>query len=403
MSINRPSTIGTGDHIEVSPYTSARDAFGRSRVSQPYTNFDTKFLYDKLPLLWDESVTGGTSTHDATNACVNLVVTTSGHSVIRQTKARFNYKSGKSQLYLFTGVIGTPTTNVIRRVGCFDADNGLFFELNDSTLYVVVRKSGVDTKVAQSAWNVEKLNGTDWHGITLDMTKAQIFVIDFQWLGVGDVRFGVFVDGECHYCHMSHTANTNDSVYMSTPNLPIRYEITSTGGSATLKQICSSCISEGTLDKHMSSAESTPVFINANSTSERYAVLGIRLKSTHLPATVYVDNLNVLTATNDSLRYTLSLNPTVSGTFTYNDITNSYVQIAVSSGGNPSLEVLTNVGTKIQEGYVSNALRIADIGIEELLFLGSTISGVRDELVLSVTPLAANADVYGSISWKELI
>lgn len=403
MSINRTSTIGVGDHLEIAPYQCVGDAFGRFRISQPYTNFDTKFLYDKLPLLWDEEVVGGTSTHDADNACINMSVTASGHSVIRQTKTRFNYKSGKSQLYLFTGVLGTPTANIVRRIGCFDANNGLFFELNGSTLYTVIRKSGVDTKTAQSSWNIEKLDGTEWNNISLDLTKAQIFVIDFQWLGVGDIRFGFFIDGKLHYVHKAHGANTLDAVYMETPNLPIRYEITSTGGSATLKQICSSCMSEGSLDKHISRSESTPTFINANSTTERYAVIGIRLKSTHLDASVYTDNFNVLTATNDSLRYTVSLNPTVSGTFTFNDIPNSYVQVAFGSGGNPSLEVLTDVGTKLQEGYVSNALRMADVGIEELLFLGSTISGVRDTIVLSVTPLAANADVYGSLAWKELV
>ena len=105
MSNNRTSTIGVGDHLEISPHMSSADAFGRLRVSEPYTNFDTKFLYDKVPLLWDESVIGGTSTHDATNACIDMSVTASCHSVIRQTKSRFNYKSGKSQLNDVTNTI----------------------------------------------------------------------------------------------------------------------------------------------------------------------------------------------------------------------------------------------------------------------------------------------------------
>ena len=124
--MNRESKLGAGDYISIEPNLATRDSFGHLRVSQPYTNFDSKFLYDKLPLLWDEAVTGGSSTHDPDNACINLTVSANGHSVIRQTKQRFNYKSCKSQLFLFTGVLGAGVSQTVKRVGAFDDDNGLF-------------------------------------------------------------------------------------------------------------------------------------------------------------------------------------------------------------------------------------------------------------------------------------
>ena len=66
-----------------------------------------------------------------------------------------------------------------------------------------------------------------------------------QWLGVGRVRVGFNINGVIYYAHYFNNANNLGSVYMSTPNLPVRYEVSSTGGSVTLDQICCTVQSEG--------------------------------------------------------------------------------------------------------------------------------------------------------------
>lgn len=91
------------------------DAFGRMRVADPNTLFDSKMLWDKQPLIWDEEITNGsgnaTSTHSVTDSRVRMHVE-AGDTIIRQTFMRFNYQPGKSQQAMFTGVIGVDLASI---------------------------------------------------------------------------------------------------------------------------------------------------------------------------------------------------------------------------------------------------------------------------------------------------
>jgi len=230
------------------------DAFERLRVSTPQSLHDWKSIHDRGAEFWNESTTGGgTITYNAAKSQVDLAVgTTSGDEAIRQTTRYYPYFPGKSQLVILTGVPGEGKANVRKRGGLFDDLNGLFFEFDGLDVNVVRRTdtsgSAVDNKIAQADWNIDTLDGNGKSGILLDASKTNIFMIDFQWLGVGAVRFGVDVDGVAVYCHQINNANTLDVAYMSTGSLPVRYEITNTGTAAsgsTMSEICSSVASEG--------------------------------------------------------------------------------------------------------------------------------------------------------------
>ena len=397
VSASNPLPITTSDGPML-------DAFGRIRMSQPSTLFDIKQLYDKQPLLYDEVITNNstnaTSTHSTTDAATTMHVE-NNDTIIRQSKMRYNYQPGKSQLVLLTGVLGSGVASTVKRIGLFDTNNGLFFELDGSTLSIVVRKNGSDTKVSQSSWNVDKLDGTGASGVTLDLSKAQIFVIDFEWLGVGRVRFGFNIDGVTYICHVANHANSVTSVYMSTPNLPIRYEISSTGGTADLDHICTSVISEGGFEpKGILRSHSTgSTHIDADAIGTSYAILGIKLKSTHLDATVIPLNVSVVSETNDDFRWGIAMNPVVSGVFTYSDITNSSCQVATGATAN----VIGDQGIVFTQGFASiEALSVVS-EINNAIHIGSSITGSPDELVLFVTPLSANADIQAALNWREVL
>src|SRR6056300_1581237 len=234
-----PTVIGGGDG------STAYDAFGRLRVSNPLTIFDSKNVMSKNNL-FDESLTGsGTVTYSSNKSTVNLNVTTaSGDKVIRQSKRVMSYQPGKSLLNLNTFVMNAQETGLEQRVGMFDANNGIFFE-DTGTGYQIVRRtytsgSAVDTAVGQASWNGDKLDGSGEY--TLDPTKASILFMDFEWLGMGAVRVGFVIDGKFITAHTFLNANNLDTTYMQTANLPIRYEIETTGtisGAAVLEQVCS--------------------------------------------------------------------------------------------------------------------------------------------------------------------
>lgn len=230
------------------------DAFSRLRVSEVETLFDSQQEYG-LPVYSWNSVTanGGAVAHQSARSSSFLNTTTaSGSRALIQSRTYFRYQPGKSQFVLLTGVFGNVSTNNVHRAGQFDDANGVFLQITSAGPSLVRRTSTsgsvVDNTVLQAAWNVDPMNGSGPSGVTLDFSKTQILVIDYQWLGVGRIRVGFDVDGVLYYVHYFKHANILSVVYSQTPNLPIRYENLNTGAAAagsTLEAICSSVMSEG--------------------------------------------------------------------------------------------------------------------------------------------------------------
>jgi len=375
----------------------------------PTTLFDSKQIHDNLHLLWDDQeVSGGstTSTHSTATASSTLAVaaTTAGKRV-RQTFMCFNYQPAKSQLVFMTGTLGETGggAGITRAMGIFNDNNGIFFRDNEGTVEAVIRSkatgSVVDNNITQENWNLDKLNGKGTSGVTLAPAQSQIMVVDFEWLGVGRVRVGFVVDGLIIYVHEFNHANISAGVYMSTPNLPLRYEIENdgTGVASNLECICASVISEGGQQKNGVLRHTDSGAISSLSTAGKYAVMGIRLKSTATCAAVDLETLSLLSSsTNDMAHWSLILNPTVAGTFTYADQTNSTVQIATGSASN----TITN-GTEIDGGYFTTDFPAATV-IQNALRLGASIAGTVDEIVLMVRPVTNNITVEASLTWREL-
>jgi hypothetical protein len=222
------------------------DAFDRLRVSNPVGLFESTQTYDTQTLVWNtDLVGGGTVTFLPNESASALTVAASGDSVVRQSKDYLRYQPGKSQLIFATFCFKAGDPNVRKRVGYFDTRNGIYLEEIDGTLAWVIRSytSGavVEERVAQANWNIDTFAG-------LDSTQAQILIIDLEWLGVGRVRVGFVIDGIIIYVHEFLHANVTSTVYMTSAQLPMRYEIEATGafaGGNTLEQICCSVISEG--------------------------------------------------------------------------------------------------------------------------------------------------------------
>lgn len=397
------------------------DAFGRLRVSEPFTLFQSKLVGgDDSPLFWDEQLESGggitATTPTAAKPYIDFASTLNVAGVFtRQTFRRFNYQPGKGQLILMTGVLNLSGggTGVERRIGYFDDDNGLFFEDDAGAIGVTVRSNDtgtpVDTTVTQANWNLDTLDGDDDSenpsGLTVDFSKAQIFVIDFQWLSVGRIRFGVEIMGLPTYVHQVLDANVQPTPYMSTPNLPVRYQMITTGVSpaSSMRTICSGVVSEAGQDPTgATQSHATIQHVNANTADELYAIVGIRLKSTALGCDVTPVGISLLSETKDDFEWQLIFNPTVANAFDYTDKTNSCVQVATGSIANPSVNTVSG-GTVIERGFLeaSGAARIT--GRLNSLKLGSKIDGTRDTLVLVGRPLSSNADVQGALIWREII
>jgi hypothetical protein len=405
------------------------DAFGRWRVSNPVTLFDSKNIFDddglasnveNQTLFYDNAETsgGGTgTTYNANQASQTLTVgaTTAGTRV-RQTKMRFNYQPGKSQLVLLTFNMDGAAAGITKREGIFDDSNGLYLELDGTTAVNLVRRtfvtgSAVNNKVAQADWNLDTMDGTGTSGVTLDWTKTQIMFLDFEWLGVGRVRMGFVIDGAIYYAHQFLNTNSLDKVYMSTPNLPLRSEINNdgTGAADTITQICSTVISEGGSEDlgitRYASTAGTHLDMAAENTI--YAILGIRLKAEYIGATIKILNTALqLHTANHECEWILKFNPAVANAFTYADQTNSAVQIAKGGATNTVTGGTDMAGGFIQSGgNAAGSNGSADKGIDSALKLGALVDGTVDEIVLCARPIAGSTDVdiEGSMTWRELV
>lgn len=384
------------------------DAFARLRVSNPFTLFDGALRYRDDPFKWSQSTSGGGSsiTFNTDTSTITMNCTGAG-TCVRESKRVFSYQPGKSLLTMATFVMHTPTVGVRQRVGFFGAQNGVYLEANDAVLYMVIRKytGGIvddnSEKVSQANWNGDKLNGTGPSGITLNVSKAQIWWCDIEWLGVGSVRCGFIIGGQFIVCHTFHHANILSLVYMTTATLPVRYELTVVEeGIATMQAICSTVISEGGyVNRSLPRAVGTSL-IGKNLTDTVYRPLVcVRLKSTNLDAVVVPSKFEVYGLQQAAFAYRIILNPTLTNDNWTSAGTDSSVEYDISATALAG-------GTVIDQGIFvgSNKGGSATITGTEVDFaqqLGRTLAGVSDIWCLAAIATTNNDDAVGVVSWQE--
>lgn len=402
----------TGSAVPVSIGGTNTDAFGRVRVSQPYTLFDSQNRYAIDNQFDTSTATGGSTTYLPNEASVRMDVTTSsGSEVVRQSYRCMPYQPGKGLLCLATFVMNSPKTGLRQRVGYFGTQNGVFIQQNDSTVSFVLRSyisgSVSDARtVNQADWNGDKLDGTGDSGYTLDLTKAQILWVDFEWLGVGSVRCGFIINGEYIVCHTFENANDITSVYMTTAVLPVRYEITNTAATASassLKQICSSVVSEGgyeqTSIEHVARRTTTRTTISTTFVP----LVSIRLASTALNAVVLPAKFNVMpTSTGDDFEVILAKNCTGLTSASW---------AAVASDANVEMDTSATamtLGTIVDIQYVKSTNQSSGTinqtaGYNWDLQLGSSLTGTSDIYTLGIRVLSGSAGAaIGSLTFYDL-
>jgi len=392
-----------------------RDAFGRLRVSEVYSQMDLKQINDALPLFYDTELIGdGTATWSKELASSLLETSAEGDAVIKQTFQRGNYQSGKGQQIFITFAHFQPETNITKRVGYFSSNtttpfnsnlDGVFIESGSDGIKAVVYRNGVVIDEAlQEDWD-DALDGSGDSGFLIDWEQTQICLISFEWLGVGSMDIAFVIDGLIINAVRFKHANNIGDVYMSSPNQPVRYEIRQTGvGSGSLKQICASVGSEGSLNEigKILSVNTASTPLAASTAGTTYAAIGIRLKAAQVGTQVDILDFNALVTTNTDGYWSAILNPSVAGTFTYSDVTNSSIQRALGATANT-----VTGGTVLSSGYIKASGIGQNIGanisgeIINAIRLGQKINGVVDTIVFCFTPLSNTASIYSSLSWRE--
>ena len=393
------------------------DAFGRKRISGATTVFDNTFQYGLNDLVWFQEASGtGSITHQPDKSAVELEVTT-GDGDLRalQSKKYHRYEPGKSQLIMMSFVLGEGEENCEKTVGYGDKENGIFFQQNgeDYSVFIRSKASGTvaENTISQEDWNIDVMDGTGASGIDFDGTKAQLLIIDLEWLSVGRVRVGFARAGKIYYVHEFKHTNIIDSPYMSTANLPIRYEIKNDGTTDTntsMDAICCTVISEGGQE-----FANTYPFSISNGTDQiavgdRQPILSIRPRGTFNSITNRIELLfrqaEVVAQGNDAF-VEIVYNGTLSiaeGTVDWNDVDtdNSSVEYNVNADGITG-GIVIDTFTAVSGGGQSRSLSRQEI-TSKLPLVVDIEGNNPTPLSIVVTAYASTADVSGTLTWDEV-
>lgn len=388
------------------------DLFGNLKTSTSFTLLDISHIFDKNYLMMDELVTGGTSTYN--QAAIDMSVTTAGHSVIRQSRIYSPYQPGKALVIRLTGVLnsGSNASSVTSRLGYFDHANGLFFEYANQTMYVVERNNSVDTRVAQTNWNVDTLNGSGVSGVTVGFNYNIIYNIEFVYLGSGNAKLGVYYDGIFHVAHIFHHTDITYS-YLATPNLPVRYEITSTGGAGSMICSCASIQSNGgynLIGFSFSGGMTTTGKIV--STSDLNYMMSIRL-ATNQRKLVKLKTINIFCTTSSNAAYELfrcyskTSSPITWTSYVAADV-NSAIEYDITAPVN-SFDPISTDSVLVHRGYFSNNVNTADVNLLDPsapLYITSGINTptyATDYYILCVRDYDGGSHTYyASLNWIEM-
>jgi hypothetical protein len=399
-------------------HTEQVDSFGRLRVSNPVTLFDSQNRYKLNEKFFSNLIGTGTAVnYIQAQSSANLFVTSNVNDfVARESRFVFNYQPGKSLLTMITFVMNPAKSGLVQRVGYFGTENGYYIQLGSNTspttlfsnVYIVERSNALgtvsETLVAQQNWNGDKLDGTGASGLSLDMTKSQIFFTDLEWLGVGSVRSGVVINGTFINCHTFNHANLVAYTYITTACLPVRYELTNraaTAGTSNLNQICSTVLSEGGYEpKEQLFCQVGPTTSKTLGSTTPVPLISIRLAPGRLDAIAILKQINIaVNSNNDLARWSLVLNGTLSSGTSWGahaDSTNVQIDTgsAAISGGRV-IEVgfaqTGSLNTILQDSFFE-----AQIG-------RNSFTETSDIITLAAAACTSNPGIFYSLAWAELI
>lgn len=417
VTVAIPSGTNNIGDVDIANFpTTAKDAFGRLKVSSPVALFDNASEYGNNTYFWESLVSGGSITAIPNQNAIRLSTggTTSGNYAIRQTKQYIRYQPGRSLNVEQSFTMGAAQTNAIARIGYFDDRNGIFLERNGSTINIVRRTyvsgAAVDNSIAQALWNGDKLNGTGTSGFTLDLTKTNIFFVQLQYLGVGRVQVGFVINGEPIVAHEFFNANNLPTVYMSTGSLPIRSEVRNTGvgsGTLTMDTICTSVSTGGTGVERIRYSRSNGS-TGISTTTTLVPLISIRAATLMGGTTgggavtnraqIFPKEVSVA-AVSQIHEYQIVLNGSLTGASWQNNGTLSIADYDISASA-------ISGGTVLSSGYVAASSSVrgsTDFNqLEAILpLVYASLNSTQDIITIAARTVTGNGTAFGAITWDE--
>jgi hypothetical protein len=427
------------------------DSFERLRVSEPRVVFEQNFgavLTSSLTTLWESTATASGTQALTTNLygleLNTLTTATSGYWI--QAYNHIRYAPGVSTIFRATFNFNDLITNVRQRIGMFTdqgtypstAGDGLYLEADGSTVSVVRRSmtvggAGAEERITQVNWNLNKMQGggdiadPTQNIVTLDWTKMQHLVVEFQWLGAGTIRFG-FETGSAGtvWVHEIVSVNALSTTWSRTGSLPVRAEIVSNGvlaqaGKFTI--VNCTVIQEGDVAeyrgwRYFNGNSGATLKVGGVTANTLYPILSLRAASTNdlakrariVPTSLSI-TVAVAATTSTALTVALLMLPTPNTGATFG-VTPAGSVTTVDQAATAGTAV---TGTPIWGVIIPNVIGTYTFDLtgmkDNINVIGYNAAGTVAITGPSVLALAAGplqtagvgASIAASINWKELV
>lgn len=405
-SIQSPITINLP--VEGLPtQDTSKTIYGNTLMSGTEVHFSHSPVFDTGENVWRTvTSTSGQSgiVHLPNESATLLGITNRNNAVlIRESKSSLNYQPDQVNIARFAAVWPALKNNLLVRAGIFDGSDGFYFQSEDNTFSVVrsTTTSGgiVRNIVNQANWNLDTLDGNGPSGITLDLTKIQLFSIEFSWYGVGPAKFGLFIDGKIVYVHSFSSNNLESVPIVGNPDLPLRIQLENEGntsGTSSIKIYGSSLLSIGNQNKVYHPFTAFRDRETRVNNGQSRSIIAIRPKSTYKSkrntTEVIVDNFSIVATRRTLVK--VVYNPTISGS------NNDWEDVGSESCMEYNPEEENWSGGQVIQAYMVGQ----NMDIRENINLPPSLPlSTEDNTVLAiVVEPDANADVWATINWREV-
>lgn len=254
-----------------------------------------------------------------------------------------------------------------------------------------------ETTVAQAAWDDDPADGTKTLPV-LDPTKGNVYQIQYQWLGYGQITFSVEnpATGELVHVHHIAYANANTTSSVANPTLPIWFRALNTSNTTnlTLKTGSFAGMVEGEHDPEITGLPFAAEGTNAAIATTDIPIVTVMVNSVYQSKVnrteIHLNLVKVAADATRSLTFTITKNAVLTGaSFTDVDANTSVVSEDTSA-------------TALSGGELVGKTVVAKTGNDTLIVPDMLLPGET----LTVSAVAGGGtghDGLATINWLEVI
>lgn len=346
---------------------------------------------------------GGTITN-ANSLAILATAGAAGASALLQSQTNLQYVSGhEADAYFTVAFAGAIASGSTQYIGIFDTANGFAVGFNGTSFGVLIRNNSVDTFIAQSSFNGDKLNGTGTSGFTYQAAKLNVFRIAYGWLGASIIKFQIMnTNGNWITFHTVQQPNSSATPSIANPMLPMSASVIDTSG--------------GNLLSLQTASWNMGLVATESNVADRYFMISNQITIPNLTETLLLiiqnkttfqskpNKVNVqlslymgktTTTATSTVLFRIYKNATVTGT-SYTDVNTNASVTQYSTAGTYTANTGQMLYMLPVQNFSNSFVALPPLGVYNIILYPG------DTLTLTAAALSGSVNVLGMLAWTEL-